>query len=175
MDYKIIVSIVIGIIIGVIVYDRFFVPELQTKIEIRETFKTDTVYRVIRDTVKITNVQYIYERDTIVENYTPKIRGFKETFITKHGNAYLTGEVLGDLRYASLTTDFKYPFVTNTVSAEKTSKIIIEPAGLFLTGGINNIFSYSIGTTYLKNKSLIGYEYNINQNIHSLKVGFKIL
>lgn len=175
MDYKVIVSIVLGIVIGVILYDRFFVPELQTKIVIQETFKTDTVYRVIRDTVKITNVKYIYQRDTIIENYIPKIRGFKETFITKHGNAYLTGEVLGDLRYAIFTTDFKYPFVTNTVSTEKTSKIIIKPTGLFLTGGINNKFSYSIGTTYLKNNSLISYQYNINQKTHSLKVGFKIL
>lgn len=163
-----------GIIIGLLFYNKFLVPDIKTKVEIRETIVTDTVYTLVRDTVTITRFKYIYERDTIIENFKPKIRGFKEAFVTLHGNAYLTGEVLGELRYASLTTDFRFPTVTNTITKEKTSRIIIEPTGIFLTGGINSNFSYSIGATYLKNNAIIGYNYQPQTKIHALNVGFKV-
>lgn len=174
MDNRLILFFAIGLIIGLLIYDRLLVPDVQTKTEYIETIKTDTVYTVVRDTIYRYKFKYIYERDTIIEDYKPKIRGFKETFVTLYGNAYLSGEVLGELRYASLTADLKFPQITNTITKEKNTTTIIKPSGVFLTGGINSQFTYSIGATYLKDKSLIGYEYQPEIDLHSLRLGFKL-
>jgi hypothetical protein len=174
MANKLILFFAIGLIIGLLLYDRFLVPEIETKVEYIETIKIDTVYTVVRDTIYRDNFKYIYERDTIIEDYKPKIRGFKETYTTPYGNVYLSGEVLGELRYASLTTDFKFPNIVSTIIKEKKTTSVIKPSGVYLTGGINSNFSYSIGATYLNDKSLIGYEYQPQIDLHSLRVGWML-
>ena len=174
MDNRLIIFFGIGLIIGLLLYERFLVPDIKTKVESMETIRTDTIYTVVRDTIYRDKFKYIYERDTIIEYYKPKIRGFKETYSTLYGNVYLSGEVLGELRYASLTTDFKFKQITNTILKEKNTTSVIKPSGVYLTGGVSSNFSYSIGATYLNDKSLIGYEYQPQLDLHSLRVGFKV-
>lgn len=174
MTQKLTVTFIVGIIIGLLLYEKFLLRDIENKVEYITEIKSDTVYTVIRDTVFINKPKYIYERDTIIENYKPKIRGFKETYSTLYGNISIQGEVLGELRYTSLTSDLRVPQITNTITKEKNTTTVIKPSGVFLTGGISSYFVYTIGATYLKDKSLIGYEYQPQLDLHSIKVGFKV-
>jgi hypothetical protein len=128
----------------------------------------------VRDTIYRDNFKYIYERDTIIEDYKPKIRGFKETYSTLYGNVSIHGELLGELNYMTFTSDLRIPQINNVITKEKTNTIIIKPKGFYLTGGISNQFSYSFGATYLNNNSLIGYEFEPLTKSHNAKIGWKI-
>lgn len=112
--------VIIGIVIGVILYHIFFRPEI--KIITETVTKTDTVYIVHRDTVRLTRTQIKHEylRDTVLINFEPKINRFKATFPIANGNAYVSGEVLGEVLKMDLNTDLKLPIVTNTITNTRT-------------------------------------------------------
>ena len=173
---KTIALLLVGFILGFLICDRFFVPKIESKVHVIERIKTDTVYQHIRDTITLTKneIRYIYERDTIIENYEPKIRGFKKSFPITYGNVYFSGEVLGELKYTSISHDLRLPVVTNTIEKETTRTIVQKPSGIYLVGGASNNFSTSIGAIYLRDRSLIGYDYSLS-GFHSVKVGYKIL
>jgi hypothetical protein len=161
---------------GFIACYLLFKPESETIIEYKETIKSDTVYLTVKDTVYLdrTKIKHEYLRDTVLIDYKPKINAFTSTFPLLYGNAYLKGEVLGEVLKTSLTTDFRIPQVTNTITKEKNTTIIKKPTGIYAVGGILSNSSYSVGASYLRDKSMFGYRYQPQVKIHSLEVGFKV-
>lgn len=165
----------IGIIIGLFIYDRFLVPDTETSVEYRETIKTDTLWLPsIPELIFIRSPKPLYLRDTIINEVTYPLNSYSGLENTLYGQIKWDAETSGFLNKLNLRPEFKLPVVTTTLTKEKTSTIVIQPSGLFLVGGVNSNFSYSVGATYLKNKSLVGYEYQPQVNIHSLRVGFKV-
>jgi len=174
MDNKIILATIIGIVFGLLLYDFFLVPDVITKVNIVETIKSDTVYVTQRDTIKIRDIKYVYERDTIIENYQPKIRGFKEFYPTMFGNVWINGEVLGELRYVDVSHDFKIPTVTNTITKEKTVTNTILSKGLYFGGGINSLMQYSVSASYVDSRYIFQYQYQPQINVHQIGVAKKL-
>jgi hypothetical protein len=171
---RLILAAIIGVIIGLLLYDFFLVPEVITKVNIVETIKSDTVYVTQRDTIKIRDVKYVYERDTIIENYQPKIRGFKEFYPTMYGDVWVTGQVLGELRYVDISHDFKIPTVTNTITKEKTVTNTVLSKGVYLGGGVNSIMQYNVSASYVDNKYIFQYQYQPQLNVHQIGLAKKI-
>ena len=172
-----IIAFVVGLLFGFWLYSAFLKPESETIIEYKETIKSDTVYLTVKDTVYLDRTKIVHEvlRDTILaDGYKPQIKAFKAVFPLLYGNAFLQGEVLGEVLKTSLTTDFKIPSVTNIITKEKNTTIIKKPTGFYAVGGISSNFSYSLGLSYLRDKSMFGYRYQPNLQIHSLEVGFKV-
>jgi hypothetical protein len=165
---------VIGFLVGMLLYNFFLRPEVEIKVEYRETIKTDTVYVTQTETVIKTEFKYIYERDTVIENYQPKIRRFKELYAFTYGNVAVSGEVLGELRYIGVKTYFRLPTVTNVITKEKTTTIIKKPSGIYLTAGMNSELHPSIGGLYLRDKTLVNYFYQPSIRIHSVGLGWKV-
>lgn len=105
-------------------------------------------------------IRHIVLRDTILApGYVPKIQAFSATFPLLYGNAYLEGEVLGEVRKTSLRTDFRIPVVTNTITTEKTAETTIIQKGIFVGGGFSNQFDYQIGAAYLGNGFMANVDY----------------
>ncbi len=171
---KLIIATIAGVIIGLLLYDSFLVPEVSTRVEVLETIKSDTVYISHRDTIRIRDVKYIYERDTIIENYQPKIRGFKEFYPTMYGNISINGEVLGELRYVDVNHDFKIQTVTNTITKEKTVTNTVLSRGLYLGGSINSLMQYSVSASYVDSRYLFQYQYQPQINVHQIGVAKKL-
>jgi hypothetical protein len=174
---KNIAILLVGIVIGLYLYDWFLAPEVKTETIIKETIKSDTVWMVQKDTVTLyrDRIKHEYLRDTILlPDWKPSIKEFNAVFPVLYGNIHLNGEVLGEVLKTSITTDFTIPTVTNTITREKTTTIIKKPTGIYAVGGVGSDFSYSVGATFLRDKSMIGYRYQPQFQIHSLEVGFKV-
>jgi hypothetical protein len=155
-----VVTFIIGIFLGALIYDWFLLPDIETKVEYKTTIKVDTVFVPVKETVYLTKekIKHEYLRDTIIQDYKPKIQAFKAVFPTSVGNAYLSGEVLGQVLKTSLSTDFKIPVVTNVITNEKTTTNTIIQKGIFLGGGFSNQMDYHVGVAYLGN----GFMANVN-------------
>ena len=171
---KFIVSAIIGILIGLFLYDLFLVPEVKTKVEIRTETKTDTIYFSYVDTVYIDKIKHEFIRDTIIEDYKPKIQAFSSDFRTLYGNASVTGSVLGEVLNISLKNDFRIPTVTNTITTEKTVTNTVIRNGLFVGGSINSDINIIPSIWYQKREWIYQYQYNIDLNTHSFGVGMRL-
>jgi len=171
---RLILAAIIGVIIGLLLYDFFLVPEVITKVNIVETIKSDTVYVTQRDTIKIRDVKYVYERDTIIENYQPKIRGFKEFYPTMYGDVWVTGQVIGELRYVDISHDFKIPTVTNTITKEKTVTNTVLSKGIYIGSGVNSLLQYNVSASYVDNSYLFQYQYQPQLKVHQIGLAKKI-
>jgi hypothetical protein len=178
MDNRIIylIAFALGLLFGAWLYHAFLKPESETIIEYKETIVTRIDSIPYKEIVYVDRwkIKHEYLRDTILIDYEPKINAFTATFPLLYGNAYLSGEVLGEVLKTSLTTDFRIPQVTNTITKEKNTTIIKKPTGIYAVGGVNSNFSYSVGASYLRDKSMFGYRYQPQVKIHSLEVGFKV-
>jgi hypothetical protein len=169
---------ILGFVLGLLVYGWFLKPESETIIEYKESIKSDTVYVVQKDTVTLYRDKIVHEylRDTILlTSWKPSIKAFRAVYPVLYGNVHLSGEVLGEVLKTSITTDFKLPQITNTITKEKTTTIIKKPTGFYAVGGFNSDFRYSVGATFLRDRSMIGYRYQPQTDIHSMEVGFKII
>lgn len=170
---QIAVYILLGLIIGFLLNDcRGGKPEIVTRVETKTV--TDTIYVNITDTVYITKSEIVHEylRDTIIENYTPKINKYSTHFPVTYGSVFVNGNVLGEVLDMKVTTDFKLPTVTNTITNTVTNTVTKKPIGLYVTAGLGQSLNPSIGGVFVKNKLLVGYQYNFDQ--HSVFIGKKI-
>jgi hypothetical protein len=175
MDNRIIY--VLFFVAGFLAYHFFLKPESETIIEYKETIKSDTVYLTVKDTVYLDRTKIVHEvlRDTILmDGYKPQINAFKAVFPLTYGNIYVNGNVLGEVLQMTANSDFKIPSVTNTITKEKNTTIIKKPKGIYGVIGSNTDLNISIGATYLNDKSLIGYEYQPQIKLHSVRVGWKL-
>lgn len=164
-DISPIATLILGIVLGLVVYGFFLQPEVETKVVIKETFATDTVYVTKKDTVYLdkTKISHEFIRDTVLlEGWKPKINRFRAVFPHTYGNAYLSGEVLGEVLNTELTNDFRLPVITNTITKEKNTTNTIIQRGLFVGGGFANTMDYSLGAAYLGNGFLVNVDYTPN-------------
>ena len=164
-----------GIVLGLFLFYQFFQPEIETVY--KETIKTDTVFISVKDTIRITKteIKHNYLRDTIlIDPIEPKIKSFSASKAFLYGNASVSGEVLGEVLKMDIYTDFKIPQITNTITKETISTIA--PSGLYVTGGFSasDKISPVVGGTYLKNKSLVFYNYNVTLKSHTAGIGIKV-
>lgn len=156
---------VLGFILGLVVFSIFLKPQVETRVTETIRTETDTVYVTKTETIVKTQFKYIYERDTVIEDYKPKIRGFKELYPFTYGNVSISGEVLGELRYMNVNTDFKIPTITNTITKEKTTTNTIIQRGIFLGGGFSDQMAYSVGVAYLGNGFMANLDYTPNMDM----------
>jgi hypothetical protein len=178
MDYRIgVVAFLIGIFAGALIYDWFLLPEVETSTKETTTQTTTTEYKDLKETIDLSNWENIVDslkselkrkpkviihevlRDTIIEGYKPKIQAFRAVFPTSIGNAYLSGEVLGQVMKTSLSTDYKIPVITNTIINEKTTTRTIVQKGIFVGGGFSNQMDYQLGAAYLGNGFMVNVDY----------------
>lgn len=173
---KYLIPFAIGVVIGLLVYEKFLKPETETITIVKETIVTDTIFQTVKEAVYIPQerLKYVYLRDTVINDTPLQIRAYNGFEPTLYGNIGYQSEVAGEMLNMRLFHDLSIPNVTNTITRETTKTIIQKPSGIYATGGINSNFQYSVGATYLKDRSLIGYEYQPQLKIHSGKIGFKI-
>lgn len=170
------VSVAVGIFLGLVIYEKFLKEETETITVVKETIVTDTVFQTVKDTVYIPQerLKYVYLRDTVINDTQLQIRAYNGFEPTLYGNIGYQSEVAGEMLNMRLFHDLSIPTVTNTITRETTKTVIRKPSGLYATGGINSNFQYSVGAIYLKDRSLIGVEYQPQQEIISGKIGFKL-
>ena len=167
MDNRISISLVSASIGAFILY-WFFWPEFETKTEIVEVRKSDTVYITIRDTIRIRDVSHTYLRDTIlIEPIQPKISLFTASKPFTYGNIYLTGEVLGTVLKMDIEQDFKLPTITNTITKTETILKTEKPRGLYLGAGVrvNEQLTPFGQVHYLDNKYIFSGSYSLDKTI----------
>lgn len=154
----------------------FFWPEFETKTEIIEIIKTDTVFVTIRDTVRINRTQIKHEvlRDTVLIDFKPEIKLFTASIPFLYGNTYLTGEVLGEVLKMDVSNDFKIPTVTNTVTITETNTIIKKPRGLYLGAGVNSQLNPNVTAHYLDNQFIFSYQYYPTIKSHGIGVSKRL-
>jgi len=147
-----------------------------TTIEYKTVFQTDTCMIKSIDVVHLTKEKIKQEviRDTLLVDYVPQIRAYSALFPVKHGNVSVSGEVLGEVLKMSVVADLDIPEVTNTITntITKTKTITKNPGGLFVTAGLNQTLTPSIGGVFVKKKIMAGYSYNFDS--HQLFIGKKL-
>jgi len=139
------------------------------KVITKTEYKTDSVFVQVYDTVHVlrTEIKTKYLRDTIfAESYEAKINAFKTSKPFLYGNTTVSGEVLGEVLKMDIINDFQIPTITNTIT--NTTTIIKKPSGIFLTAGVNQQLTPSVGVTLIKNKYLFGITNN------SIQFGYKL-
>ena len=194
MDNRIIFTI-IGALAGMAVLYLFLWPDFEETTTVTEKETIDTSFNDVSEVIvfdsllfqslsdSIDHYRSLYanelrkEKITIVPEGEPisaplrRYQGFKPTL---YGNISYNALVIGSLQEISLRQDLKIPQINHKIERSSTTIRTIKPSGIYLTGGINSHFHYSLGATYLKDKSMIGYEYQPQIELHALKVGFKI-
>jgi hypothetical protein len=168
MPLKYFISLFVGLIIGYLLFDWQNGKDI-AKVITKTEFKTDSVFVQVYDTVHVlrTEIKTEYLRDTIfAEPYEAKINAFKTSKPFLYGNTTVSGEVLGEVIKMNIVNDFKIPTITNTIT--NTTTIIKKPSGIFLTAGVNQQLTPSVGVILVKNKYLFGITNN------SIQFGYKL-
>lgn len=175
MDQRIITHLITAILGAFILY-WFFWPEFETKTDIVETIKTDTVFVTIKDTVRLTKTQIKHEvlRDTILIDFKAEIKLFTSSFPFLYGNTYLTGEVLGEVLKMDVSNDFKIPTVTNTITRTETNTIIKKPRSLYIGAGVNSQLTPNLTAHYLDNQFIFSYQYYPTLKAHGIGVAKRL-
>ena len=107
------------------------------------------------------------------------LRQYKDTISDENIIIYTDNIVEGNLLFKDIDYKLKVPkeiIKTTTINTTET----IFKSGLYLTtglGGNKDQFSnINLGLTYVNTKNnVFGYEYNLMNNTHNVKVGFRIL
>lgn len=176
VDPRILIFI-LGIICGFVIYKMFIEPETETIVHYKERITTDTVYIAVKDTVYRDRLQIKHTviRDTVMlTTIEPKIKAYEARFPLANGYAYVNGEVLGEVLKMRLTTDIKYPTITNTIEKETVRTIVKKPSGLYVNGWVDSNFIPSVGGTYLRDRLMINYRYTPLTLTHSVGFGVRV-
>lgn len=196
---KTIVLILLGFIIGFLVYDWFFAPEFT--VEYREKIVTDTTYKHYKEKYQVdsikskslsdsidffkkkykgiltkNNITIVHDSVFINKPFLAPLRRFNGQRAFLYGNTHFNAVVAGELLDMEISNDFRIPQITNTITKE--NRTIIKPSGLYGTLGFrmgDQQLSTLVGATYLKDRSLIFYNYDLKLQSHQAGVGFKIL
>ena len=166
----------IAVILGLAIYHFFLRPEISERVEVVETFKVDTVYIEVRDTIRIdrTQVQIEYVTDTVIQTQSFPINRFTGLEPTLYGDIRYTGLVAGHFLNMQLNTNFRIPQVTNTINREKTVTRVINPRGMYIGGSVSDQIQFSAGASYLDNLWLFDYWYDFSVGSHSVGVKRKV-
>jgi len=191
MDNRLIFGI-IGIAVGIFIMKMFFWPEItvieketividSTYVEYKERYESLEKNRIsLSDSIEFYKDLYdipanvIIRHDTVFK-YKPfeaPLRRFKGSQPFLYGNTTYNAVVAGELINIAIENDFKIPHITNTITKETTK--IIHPRGLYLGGSVSDNIDFSAGASYLDNKWLFDYNYNVMMKSHSIGVKRKI-
>ncbi|AWW32186.1 hypothetical protein DN752_19700 [Echinicola strongylocentroti] len=170
----------LGAIAAAAVMRIFFWPEITEREEVtyRTETKTDwirkdtTIYH-FQDSLRILEVERYREPSPEPEKYD-SIRHYQGSDPHLYGRVNWKATTGGYLQHLEINPVLDIPIRTVTNTIERNTTKVMHPKGLYATGGISSYFKYSVGATYLNNKSLIGYEYTPQLDLHEIKVGFKV-
>jgi len=167
------ISFLVGLILAFIIYPK---PEIEEVHKFTTVTKSDTVFIQDIDTVYVpkTRIKTEFLRDTLVVLHRPSINSFSSTTPFEYGNTYVSGEVLGEVLKMSVTNDFKIPVVTNTVTVDKVSTVVIKPKGIYLGASVNSLLQPGASASYVDNQYLFQYQYQPMQRIHQIGVAKKL-
>jgi hypothetical protein len=170
------ISFAIGLILGLIIYRTFFYPDFTERVEVVERVTVDTVYKEVRDTIRIerTRVRIEYVTDTIIQEQSFLINRFSGLESTLYGDIKYTGLVAGHFLKMDLTTNFRIPQVNQTIERERTITRTIRPRGLYLGGSVSDQVQWSAGASYLDNLWMFDYRYEVGMQSHSIGVKRKV-
>jgi hypothetical protein len=170
------ISFAIGLILGLLIYRTFFYPDFTERVEVVERVTVDTVYKEVRDTIRIerTQVRIEYVTDTIIQDLRFPINRFSGLESTLYGDIKYTGLVAGHFLKLDLTTNFRIPQINQTIERERTITRTIRPRGLYLGGSVSNQVQWSAGASYLDNLWMFDYRYDVGIGSHSLGVKRKV-
>jgi len=179
MDNRIVFSL-LGAAIGMAMLYIFFWPSVEERTE--TTYKTERkIDWIEKDTTIIHYKDSLIFREVISEREVSPDPEKYDSIRTYHGSEkHLYGRINwtaitgGYLQHLEINPVLTIPLQTVTNTIEKKTTSIIKPKGLYATGGINSEYKYSVGATYLNDKSLFGYEYTPQLQLHEIKAGFKI-
>lgn len=177
MDNRITFTL-IGAAIATALIFIFFWPSIEERTEI--SYKTDTV--TVYDTLDVTNIvdSIRWKEKTVYREVSPdtdkydSIRTYQGFEKHLYGRINWTAKTGGYLQHLEINPVLTIPIQTVTNTIEKKTSVVIKPKGVYFTGGINSEFKYSIGGIYLNDKSLFGYEYTPQLQLHEIKAGFKV-
>lgn len=170
----------------------FFWPEM-TVIE-KETIVTDSTYveykerydSIQKNRISLTDsIEYykkifdippvvIIEHDSVFidKPFSAPLRRFTGSQPFLYGNTTYNAIVAGELINIGIENDFNIPQVTHTITKETTK--IINPKGLYVGGSISDQIVPSLGASYLNNKWLFDYRYDVPMKSHSIGFKFKV-
>lgn len=167
------ISFLIGIVLAFVVFPR---PEMETVYKTTTKVETDTVYTRVVDTIYVpkTKIKTEVLRDTILIDFNPQISRFETLFPFEHGSTKVSGEVLGEVLKMTATSDYKLPVVTNTITVDKVSTVVVKPKGIYLGASVNSLLQPGAKVSYLDNKYLFEYQYQPLQKVHQIGVSKKL-
>jgi len=168
-----ILSFLAGVILAFIVFPRH---EVETVYKFETQVETDTIYTRVVDTIYVpkTKIKTEVLRDTILNDFKPKISLFKTSIPSEYGSTHVSGEVLGEVLKMTATNDFNIPMVTNTITETKTETIIKKAKGIYLGASVNSLLDPGAKVSYLDNKYLFTYQYQPVTKVHSLGISKKL-
>lgn len=169
---------ILGALVGATITHVFFFPDITEREEVVYTYETkidwvpkDTL--IIRDSLRILEIEPETQPSPEPEKYD-SIRTYTGTEKHLYGVINWRVKTGGYLQHLELNPNLKIPIVTNTNTIERKTAYVVEPKGLYFTGGINSRFNYSVGLTYLNNKSLFSGRYAPQTNTFEIATGMKI-
>jgi hypothetical protein len=170
------ISFAIGLILGLLIYRTFFYPDFTERVEVVERVTVDTVYKEVRDTIRIdrTRVRIEYVTDTIIQDLRFPINRFSGLESTLYGDIKYTGLVAGHFLNLDLTTNFRIPQINQTIERERTIIRTIRSRGLYVGGAVSDQVQWSVGASYLDNLWMFDYRYDVGIGSHSLGVKRKV-
>lgn len=167
------ISFLIGVVLAFLVFPR---PEMETVYKTETKVKTDTIYTRYTDTIYVpkTRIKTQVLRDTVLIDFKPQISRFETLFPFEHGSTKVSGEVLGEVLKMTATSDYKLPVVTNTITVDKVSTVVVKPKGIYLGASVNSLLQPGAKVSYLDNKYLFEYQYQPLQKVHQIGVSKKL-
>lgn len=164
-----------GALLGILAYDRFLVPDFETKTEtITEIKYVDReVALPFKEFVFVEIPKPIFLTDTVIKEVNYPVNKYNGVTRTIYGTVDYNITTAGHLLDYNFKPNFSTTISTPVKTITNNRTITIKPRGIYALGSINNKFVPSIGVAYLDNRFLFGYTFNTNLG-HNLTVGYKI-
>lgn len=191
-----VVYIMFGIIAGFLLNDcTGEKPEVVTRIETE--IVTDTTYAYYKDKYKEDSLKWYSVSDSLDffrKKYFKELK--KENITLVHDSVFKDKPIEAPLRrytgsshhlYGSttynllvagamldieMTNDFKIPKIKTTITNTVTNTVTKKSNGFYVTAGLEQSLTPNVGGVFVKDKLLVGYQYDFNQ--HSIFIGKKI-
>jgi hypothetical protein len=165
-----------GVILGALLYHFLIAPETESSVETvykteikTEWIKKDTTIFHLKDSLVFRVIET--KASDKPEKYD-SLRTYSGKTDFDFGAVNWTAKTGGELQFLKFNTAFNIPIKTITNTVEKTTTIVQKPKGLYFTGGVRSDQDFAAGAMYLKNNSVISYDYFLQSQTHFLKVGF---
>lgn len=159
--------------IGSVLTFLFFKPEVKETIVEVVKVKTDTVYQVETETLRVPYEVLVERIDTVYYSkpFEANISRYSGSEVITYGKIDWMAETTGKLTDITITPYLDLPVITKEIEKTKTITQTRDLRGLYLGGGVSNKIDWKAGVSYVDKDWLFGYDYEIGREIHWL--GFK--